>query len=569
MMFNKPFAILFCLLAIHSSFSQNAHLHWVKTVTGVSDQLAQTVAVDKSGNVISGGSFKNTVDLDPGAGTFTLTSAAFLDGYLQKLTSNGNFIWAKQLAGNNDEGVDDLETDTAGNIYFISGLRNVVDVDPGPSVYNLTVTVPGSRDGFIEKLDASGNFIWALQLKGNESGTTSIKLDKQGNILVCGFFAGTVDFDPGTGYFPLTSNGAMDNFILKLDANGNFIWAVSRGNTNWDTCNDMGLDTLGNIYTIGEFKGTVDFDPGAAAYNLTSYSSGAYNVYISKLSSSGNHLWTNQIGGIIDDYGNALAVDRNGNVMATGYFQWYCTFNAVGPPTTYTSVGVTDIFVYKASSNGNFLWAKQFGGSGQDIGYKMETDTAGNIYTSGFFYYDTLDVDPGPATYTLASGGTVNSYLTKWTPSGNFIWAKHQYTTWECSIQDLFVKDTCVYGAGYFRGNTDFDHPSAATFSANAQDAFVMKIGQTASTTTITSVPNQLKTLSVELFPNPSDGNFLIKGAKEHTLIIYDALGKEIFRKIIENYLESISISENAGIYFYSLISTNNTIQHGKILIGK
>ena len=55
----------------------------------------------------------------------------------------------------------------------------------------------------------------------------STTLDSDGNIYTTGLFKGIVDFDPGTDTVNLTSIGFKDAFVLKLDSNGNYIWAVS------------------------------------------------------------------------------------------------------------------------------------------------------------------------------------------------------------------------------------------------------------------------------------------------------------------------------------------------------
>src|SRR5690606_28763621 len=100
-----------------------------------------------------------------------------------------------------------------------------VDFDPGIGVFNLTSN--GSSDVFIQKLDVSGNFLWAKSFGGGPSSSAaafSITIDNNGNIYTTGRFWATVDFDPGVGVYNLTSNGRHDIFIQKLDVNGDFLW---------------------------------------------------------------------------------------------------------------------------------------------------------------------------------------------------------------------------------------------------------------------------------------------------------------------------------------------------------
>ena len=78
------------------------------------------------------------------------------------------------------------------------------------------------------------------------------------------------------------------------------------------------VDAAGNGYTTGFFKGTVDFDPGAGTFNITSV--GGRDIFITKLDAAGNLVWAKGMGGASDDEGFSIAVDASGNVYTTGYF---------------------------------------------------------------------------------------------------------------------------------------------------------------------------------------------------------------------------------------------------------
>ncbi len=143
----------------------------------------------------------------------------------------------------------------------------------------------------------SQNFVWAKSFSGNgnEYGF-SICSDASGNVYTTGHFDGTVDFDPGPGVVNLTSTGAADVFITKLNSAGNLVWVKSFGGVpaNNDVGSSITTDASGNVYTTGYFYGTVDFDPGASTFTLTSV---AYDIFISKLDASGNFIWAKQMGG--------------------------------------------------------------------------------------------------------------------------------------------------------------------------------------------------------------------------------------------------------------------------------
>ena len=321
---------------------------WAKQMGGVVNDFGFSIALDASNNVYATGSFGDTADFDPGIGTFDLISAGNTDNFVSKLDSNGNFLWAKQLGGTDDDDSYAIAVDAIGNVYTIGTFYATADFDPGVGTYNLTAV--GQYDIFISKLDASGNFAWAKRIGGAviDEGY-AIAVDASGNVYSTGSFGGTVDFDPGAGTLNLTAIGDLDIFISKLDATGNFLWARQFGGMNLPDGGQgrsIALDAFSNVYTTGFFTGTVDFDPGAATFNLTS--AGAYDIYISRLDASGNFVWAINMGGTDYEVGRGLALDTTGKVYSTGAFGGTADFDpGVGIFNLTTGFGNGDIYISK------------------------------------------------------------------------------------------------------------------------------------------------------------------------------------------------------------------------------
>src|SRR5690606_7742387 len=128
-------------------------------------------------------------------------------------------------------------------------------------------------------LNVSGNLVWVRSAggTGHDHGNR-IETDNSGNVLVIGSFQNTVDFNVNAGVDNLTSNGGDDIFILRLDLNGNYNWARKIGSIGDDSGKSIKIDVFGNIIATGYFNNTVDFDPNANVYNLSS--NGSYDVFV-------------------------------------------------------------------------------------------------------------------------------------------------------------------------------------------------------------------------------------------------------------------------------------------------
>ncbi len=300
---------------------------WAKSMGGTSYDYASSIAVDASGNVYTTGAFEGTADFDPGTGINNLTSPGYGDIFISKLDASGNFVWAKSLEGSTlyDAGTS-IVLDASGNVYTTGYFGGTIDFDPGTGTNNLTSASADLYDIFILKLNVSGNFVWAKSLGGTlPDNGFSIALDASGNVYTTGSYQGTADFDPGAATSNLTSAGGNDIFISKLDATGNFVWAKSLGGTTSDLARTLALDVSGNVYTTGNFTGTVDFDPGTGTSNLTSV--GNDDIFISKLDASGKFVWAKSMGGNKLDQGHSLAVDASNNFYITGTFSGTADFD--------------------------------------------------------------------------------------------------------------------------------------------------------------------------------------------------------------------------------------------------
>lgn len=176
---------------------------------------AEGIAVDNSGNIYITGLFSNTADFDPGAGVFNLTASGDKDIFVLKLDQAGNFIWAENLGGTGEASGYSLALDVAGNVYMTGTFKGTIVFNPGTCLGTFTST--GSGDIFVSEIESDGTFAWVKQFAGaGYNAGSSIAVDIFGGVCTTGFFAGTVDFDPGIGVFNLVSPGNYTAFVQKM-----------------------------------------------------------------------------------------------------------------------------------------------------------------------------------------------------------------------------------------------------------------------------------------------------------------------------------------------------------------
>ncbi|MCH8555509.1 MAG: SBBP repeat-containing protein, partial [Schleiferiaceae bacterium] len=470
--------LFYCIALVFSTslvFSQT--LEWAQQFGGTGNNIGNAVAVDGAGNVYVTGFFRETIDFDPGPGTFNLTSAGNNDVYITKLDPMGNLLWAKRFGGaGNDIGFA-IFVDDAGNVYTTGSFRGNVDFDPGPNTFFLLSD--GEDDVFVSKLNTNGDFLWAKRIGGTGDDLgRAIVADNMGNVFVAGQFRSTVDFDPGPNTFNLSSSGAEDAFILKLNAIGDFEWARKLGSNSNDFCRGIALDASNNVHVIGSFRNTVTLAPNPTTVSLTS--SGSSDVFVLKFNTNGNLIWAESFGGTDNDFGQAIAIDGVGNILTTGNFRQTADFNPKAGNFPLTSAGAADVFVSKLSSTGDLIWAKRFGGPVNDFGYGIGVDAAGNVYTTGAFQ-STANFQTGPGFFNLTSGGWNDVYVSKLDSNGDFSWAQQFGGTADNLGYGIDVSGSGnVYTTGRFGGVINFDAGGSNTSltTAGSFDVFVSKINQ-------------------------------------------------------------------------------------------
>ena len=348
-----------------SKHDGSGNLIWVKHITGHpgTQFIALSMKLDGNANIIIVGSIFGTADFDPGAPVYELSGggSGSLYGaiFILKLNSSGEFIWATNsihglvpgayvnhdfirftIDNNNDIILSAEETGNGGGVFLakyssggillwetsLNSGNNSVATDSYNNIYvvgggSLYV---GTSGCLITKYNANGNFLFNKYIQ-NTGAVYSCTIDKFDNMLIAGFYNGTVDFNPSVNqdFFLTAINPSI--FILKFDNQNNFKWvkniygtASSPYYTVNPRVNSIATDLNGNIFFTGNFFQTIDFDPANPQFLIQS--KGFSDFYFEKLDSNGIFLWARAIGSASYDVANTIAVNNNNDVYLTGYY---------------------------------------------------------------------------------------------------------------------------------------------------------------------------------------------------------------------------------------------------------
>lgn len=386
--------------------------------------------------------------------------------------------WAGSAGSTVSENGQAIATDPSGNVYVAGTFSGVIDVDPGPATISITA-VSGSADIFLAKYTAAGAFVWAKQIASSSTEKAyDLAVDANG-VYLAGNFMGTCNFNIGGLTSTLTSLGGGtdgDGFFAKYDlSSGNLAWVNRIGSTVNDRAIGIALDASSNIYVGGFIGGNADFDPGPGVTTLSV--SGTYNAYFAKYTNAGALTFAKQITGAYSE-GDDLSVDASGNIYLTGSFAQTNDFDPSPATVNLTTSGLTqlDIFMAKYDATGSYVFVKQIGGVGVDIGFQVIPDASGNIYLGGVFSA-TCDFNPAPGfTNNIVSNGNGDLFVAKYDASGNYLWANGTGGSGNdyCYGVGLNAAGSNVYITGNFNGGSvDFDPgPGISALSAPSFTAF-------------------------------------------------------------------------------------------------
>lgn len=328
--------------------------------------------------------------------------------------------WAVGLFSGLSTAVRAVATDAIGNIYAAGQFGGTLTLG------RLSITSVGLMDVFVAKLSASGLPQWLTRAGGHKSDHAyGIDVDLAGDVYVVGAYEEAADF----GTLSVATTGGRDIFVAKLAQDGKFRWVRTAAGSDSAAAMAVSVDEAGSAVITGNFSGSATFGEFAVA------SRGAKDVFVAKLTPQGRFVWVTTTGGTADDVGTAVAIDRSGEVYATGSFG-----------RTDSPLG-RDVFVAKMTTGGDVIWwTTDLSGDGACSGSAIDVDAGGAAYVGGSF--------SSTRTFgasTITSKGNSDLFVAKVSPQGDFVWGLGAGGRGSDATHALAVdEDGTVYATGQF-----------------------------------------------------------------------------------------------------------------------
>ncbi|MFI5263230.1 MAG: SBBP repeat-containing protein [Candidatus Kapaibacterium sp.] len=326
-----------------AKYLEDGNVEWAKSASA---EHVYGISNDGLGDIYITGTFIDSAEF----GGIVLKSSTGRNLFIAKFHSDGSVEWAKKATCSNFY-VNAIVTDPIGNSFITGNFSGVAVFD------GITLTSTES-DIFLAKYRSDGSIDWVKQGAGAQDGSGfAVTLDNNNNIYITGSFYGTVDFDGNN----LVSEGQQDIFIAKYRPDGSIDWVKRAGGWGGDDGSRIVTDYDGNIYLIGDFTDSADFD----GHILKSYANFITSKFIAKYRQDGTLEWVNRSGG---PGAQSITIDNNSDIYLLNSFAW------------------NNFSISKYHPDGKIEWSKQpIIDSGTLYGSSIATDSLGNIYVTGSF----------------------------------------------------------------------------------------------------------------------------------------------------------------------------------------
>lgn len=492
------------------------------------------------------------------------------------VTAQSAIVWQKTLGGTAGDYAHSVQQTFDGG-YVVAGLTASNNGDVSAN--------KGNDDFWLVKMNALGELQWSKTFGGTgfDQAYSVYPTDDSGFVMAG--FSGSTNGDVDGG------KGSDDFWIIKLNSAGEIIWKKCFGGTSNDNAFSIKQTNDGGYIIIGD-----TFSKNGDVFG----NKGNYDTWIIKLDKNANIIWAKCYGGTNDDTANSIVPTTDGGYVFVGS-------SKSSNGDLAANKGNWDVCVIKIDSLGNVIWAKNYGGTNEDIGYAIQLSHDSGYIVSGFTKSNNLDVSGNH------SAGIPDVWLFKLSDTGAVVWQKCLGGTGDDKSYSLILTSDSNYViAGYTRSN---DGDVRNNQLVNFQDFWIVKLDQNANIisqaclggtsddwarSVIESADgsyvvtgwtksnngdvtlnkggndlwilkldnnlvgtNNIKALNFNIYPNPNNGVFQIQINDEYLpaeLNVVNALSQKVFTKKLDSNYHQIELKDlPKGLYTIQITSKSNS----------
>ncbi|MEM8585219.1 MAG: hypothetical protein AAGF87_13155 [Bacteroidota bacterium] len=315
------------------------------------------------------------------------------------------WAWARTINGPSEEDeIDAVATDDEGNVYLSGKFEQSLSIEG----HNEPLTSRGRADIMVAKYTRVGNLEWVRHFGStSEDNIFDADCDRDGNLILSGYFGQTVDF----GGITLSAQGNLDMVVLKMSPEGDVIWAKKFGSTEEDGGNEVEIGPQNEIIVGAGSKG--NFESISAT--------GLQDAYVVSLNPDGEINWIRTVQGPGIARAKAIEVDELGRVYLGGDYAGDNYFISNNQPISFPNYGNIDAYLISYSSNGDLRWWKTYGGPEDEICKGLINTSDNSLYLAGQFQNEV----PFDGQVLNSMGGSRDIYLWKLDENGTSVWLRH------------------------------------------------------------------------------------------------------------------------------------------------
>ncbi len=333
-------------------FDADANLEWDKTYGGSGDDRGRSIIQTQDGGFALLG-YTSSSDGD------VSMNNGFRDFWLLKTDNLGNLVWEKSYGFSGaDEGTKIIET--SDNHLLISGIIDVT-ASGGAGIFGRNANRHAGGEYWALKVTQTGDLVWSRYYGGSFTDTPTGIVETSSNEFIIAGSSDSNDVD-------ITGNkGSYDFWVVKAASGGDLIWEKSYGGVEIDEARGIVNTNDGNYVLVGDTRSS---DQDVTTNN------GAADLWIVKISESGDILWDESIGGTNFDVPRSIKTTADGGFIIAGSSR-----SSDGAVTS--NQGQNDAWIVKTTSSGQLSWQKTFGGSEIDFAYDAVQLSNGNFILVG------------------------------------------------------------------------------------------------------------------------------------------------------------------------------------------